>query len=244
MNNAAKSAIEAAITEASAYSEGDPASDAFRRIVNLLRPALDEIAQPPADDSDREWGRHFYQFFCDVTLLLGVPGSPTTASAMTFIKDKLARQKGEVERQTKQLREEIEAAWRMIEQGFEVEPRSYFEREAPRNVFRFPLVQAVFHLWKRDPKVGGKVITELLTDAKERVSESIGVGRFMAGEQLQVSTGICESTTYGYGELDANGYWQYPVPEWLVELKRERDQLKFAVGAVAWVGLKEDEHQG
>jgi hypothetical protein len=26
-----------------------------------------------------------------------------------------------------------------------------------------------------------------------------------------VSTGICGSTTYGYGELDNNGYWQYPL---------------------------------
>jgi hypothetical protein len=46
-----------------------------------------------------------------------------------------------------------------------------------------------------------------------------GIRRFLRGEQVGVSTGICDSTTYGYGTLDPNGYWQYPVPPALVALR-------------------------
>jgi hypothetical protein len=51
------------------------------------------------------------------------------------------------------MRDEIDATWAAIENGFNIEPRAYFEQEAPRNGFRFALVQAVHHLWKRDAKV-------------------------------------------------------------------------------------------
>jgi hypothetical protein len=36
--------------------------------------------------------------------------------------------------------------------------------------------------------------------------------RWMGGEPLGCSTGIHGGTTYGYGKLDANGFWQVPVP--------------------------------
>lgn len=53
--------------------------------------------------------------------------------------------------------QEIEAAWGYIERGYDIEERAYFEREAPRNGFDHPLVQALHHIWKRDPKVAGIV---------------------------------------------------------------------------------------
>lgn len=52
-----------------------------------------------------------------------------------------------------QMRDEIEATWTAIENGFDIEPRAYFEKEAPTNGFRFALVQAMHYLWKRDAKV-------------------------------------------------------------------------------------------
>ncbi len=48
-----------------------------------------------------------------------------------------------------------------------------------------------------------------------------GVRRLLSGEQVGVSTGIDGSTTYGYGDLDDLGFWQFPVPEALVELRRQ-----------------------
>ena len=51
----------------------------------------------------------------------------------------------EVER----LRAEIDAAWFMIEHGWDIEPREYFEREAPKNGFGYGLAQAVHHMGKR-----------------------------------------------------------------------------------------------
>jgi len=35
--------------------------------------------------------------------------------------------------------------------------------------------------------------------------------RYKSGERLCFSTGIDDSPTYGYGELDVNGFWQYPL---------------------------------
>jgi hypothetical protein len=35
--------------------------------------------------------------------------------------------------------------------------------------------------------------------------------RFKKGEKPTYSYGICENITAGYGELDYNGYWAYPL---------------------------------
>ena len=41
---------------------------------------------------------------------------------------------------------------------------------------------------------------------------------FMNGEPYSVSTFIDEvTTTYGYGDLDSMGSWQYELPQWFVE---------------------------
>lgn len=34
---------------------------------------------------------------------------------------------------------------------------------------------------------------------------------FRLGVKPGYSTGICESITSGYGKLDDNGYWEYPL---------------------------------
>jgi hypothetical protein len=54
---------------------------------------------------------------------------------------------------TRRLKAEIDAAWQAIASGYDIEPREYFDREAPHNGFRYPLVQALHHIWKRDPQV-------------------------------------------------------------------------------------------
>lgn len=51
------------------------------------------------------------------------------------------------------LRDELEAAWQYIEMGYDIKSREYFEAEAPTNGFKWPLAQAIHHIWKRDPKV-------------------------------------------------------------------------------------------
>lgn len=40
-----------------------------------------------------------------------------------------------------------------------------------------------------------------------------GIGRilYFLGFAFKTSTGICGSTTRGFGNLDANGYWQFPI---------------------------------
>lgn len=49
--------------------------------------------------------------------------------------------------------QQIDAFWQMLENCFEIEPREYFEQEAPRNGFGSPLAMACFYMWKRDANV-------------------------------------------------------------------------------------------
>lgn len=51
-------------------------------------------------------------------------------------------------------------------------------------------------------------------------AEAEGIRRFLSGEQIQCSTGIHDAPTYGYGDLDHHGFWQFPVPPALVEMRR------------------------
>jgi hypothetical protein len=49
--------------------------------------------------------------------------------------------------------EQIEKFWFALEHSWDIEPRSYFEAEAPKNGFGSPLAMAVHYMWKRDAKV-------------------------------------------------------------------------------------------
>jgi hypothetical protein len=42
-------------------------------------------------------------------------------------------------------------------------------------------------------------------------NEEIATERYKAGEKPSYSTGICGSITCGYGKLDQNGYWEFPL---------------------------------
>lgn len=42
--------------------------------------------------------------------------------------------------------------------------------------------------------------------------ERIAIRRYRRGEKPLFSTGIHEMLTYGYGDLDFNGFWQYSIP--------------------------------
>ena len=48
--------------------------------------------------------------------------------------------------------------------------------------------------------------------------------RWAAGEHPGFSLGICGSITAGYGQLDQNGYWQFPLypGEQYLNLQKER----------------------
>lgn len=49
-------------------------------------------------------------------------------------------------------------------------------------------------------------------------NEIIAIEMFLDGIPYGVSTGICGKTTYGFGILDSNGYWQYPLPQKISDL--------------------------
>lgn len=38
------------------------------------------------------------------------------------------------------------------------------------------------------------------------------IRRYKSGERPMFSTGIDERLTYGYGGLDSNGFWEFPIP--------------------------------
>lgn len=45
----------------------------------------------------------------------------------------------------------------------------------------------------------------------DMVYEKEALVRWERGEKPSFSTGVCESLTCGYGELDPYGYWQFPL---------------------------------
>jgi hypothetical protein len=79
------------------------------------------------------------------------------------------------------VKQEIEAAWRDIKAGYDIEDRAYFEREAPRNGFGYPLVQALHHIWKRNPDV--VAITKRAEAAESRLA-SLTTGLDALSERL------------------------------------------------------------
>lgn len=50
----------------------------------------------------------------------------------------------------------------------------------------------------------------------------IGLIRYRDGETVGVSTGIHEGLTFGYGQLDINGYWEFPVPTFFLNPKHKK----------------------
>lgn len=48
--------------------------------------------------------------------------------------------------------EQIDKFWWVLERCWNIEPREYFEREAPKNGFGSPLAMAVHYMWKRKTK--------------------------------------------------------------------------------------------
>lgn len=45
----------------------------------------------------------------------------------------------------------------------------------------------------------------------EMVREAEALKRWREGQLPSFSLGICESLTCGYGHLDPNGYWEFPL---------------------------------
>lgn len=56
--------------------------------------------------------------------------------------------------------QQIDRFWEMLENCWEIEPREYFEKEAPENGFGSPLAMAVHYMWKREPKVAQALADE------------------------------------------------------------------------------------
>ena len=46
---------------------------------------------------------------------------------------------------------------------------------------------------------------------KDKIKEFIAKLLYFIGIKPCYSTGICGSSTCGYGKLDRNGYWEYPL---------------------------------
>ena len=41
--------------------------------------------------------------------------------------------------------------------------------------------------------------------------------RYLRGDVLYFSSGICETLTAGYGKIDQYGYWEFPLPSNFVD---------------------------
>lgn len=58
------------------------------------------------------------------------------------------------------------------------------------------------------------------------IHEQEALRRWAAGEEPGFSSGVCDSLTCGYGKLDHNGYWEFPLypAEEYLELCNQRDR--------------------
>lgn len=62
-----------------------------------------------------------------------------------------------------------------------------------------------------------------------REQELQAIRWFVDGKPYTASADISGQVTYGYGDLDANGFWQYQIPNWLVEMRRQLERDLAAV---------------
>ena len=65
---------------------------------------------------------------------------------------------------------DVEAFWTAVERGWDnIEPREFFEREAPKNGFGSPLAMAVHHMWKSDIKLPAEAIRKAAEEVIEQL---------------------------------------------------------------------------
>ena len=61
------------------------------------------------------------------------------------------------------------------------------------------------------PAIGTVTLKQTVDHAVMVVVRAIASDKFRSGVKPSYSTGICGSTTAGYGYLDQNGYFQFPL---------------------------------
>jgi hypothetical protein len=65
------------------------------------------------------------------------------------------------------LQANVDKFWKHLDRSYDIEPREYFEREAPATGDWSPIQMALHHVWKRDPKV------EALQAENERLTKEL-----------------------------------------------------------------------
>jgi hypothetical protein len=73
---------------------------------------------------------------------------------------------------------------------------------------------------------GDCVEIEIREARRESNNTLEGIRRFLAGEKVGVSTGIDDSLTYGYGRLDEFGFWEFPVPRWVISSRATTEEKR------------------
>lgn len=63
-------------------------------------------------------------------------------------------------------------------------------------------------------------LASLEAQLAEANAKRTAIRRFLAGEKPGVTSNIAEELSYGYGDCDGNGFWQYQLPVELVEMGR------------------------
>lgn len=72
----------------------------------------------------------------------------------------------------RELEAERDAAWRYIENAYDIEPRTQLEAEAKENGFKYGLAMAAHQIWKRDPQVAK--LRDMLKDVLETITSVQG----------------------------------------------------------------------
>lgn len=62
--------------------------------------------------------------------------------------------------QLQQAQSDIDQFWETLEQGWDIESRSYFEEQARKNGFDSPLAMAAHYMWKREADRNGELLVQ------------------------------------------------------------------------------------
>lgn len=52
-----------------------------------------------------------------------------------------------------------------------------------------------------------------IRDLHDKLNKNIGLQKYLSGEQVGISTDIAGFTSYGYGNLDFAGFFEFPITE-------------------------------
>lgn len=119
-----------------------------------------------------------------------------------------------------ELEREREEFWREVALGHDIEPREFFETEAPQQGWSSPIAMALHHIWKRDAKV------ESLIADRDRLAGEVAQIQTLMAEVERLKVGSAEDYDASIAQLQHS------------ERRAERAEAEVTRLTAQWESLK------